>query len=356
MEIGSEFWLDENQYLEAKREIPIWLNNFGNVVLTSSGRGAISLVLNQINPVLRRAMLPSYVCESIIIPFEKAGYELIYYEVDQDFKPQLEGLEETEIGVFLHMGYFGFPTNNIVGDIVSFLKRKKVIVIEDVTHTLFSDFPRNIENDFVVGSIRKWFGVPSGGFLASRNTYDVEQTILNSIHAPFVKLRTDALTKKSDYFKTLNPQLKVEYLQKLSEAEMLLDDNWDVYRIDRDSETIIKNINNKEIYDKRRENYKFLLENLPVHPNLKIIFNDLDGTFCPMFFPVYIFEGRDELRSSLASKQIYCPIHWPVPNQLEKNIKGETRSIYNTIMSIPCDQRYSIKDMSRIVEAIKEII
>ena len=49
-EIGSEFWVDRNNLPEDSIEIPYWLNRFGNVVLTTSGRAAISLALSQFKP------------------------------------------------------------------------------------------------------------------------------------------------------------------------------------------------------------------------------------------------------------------------------------------------------------------
>jgi hypothetical protein len=75
MEIGSEFWLEDpwvNDDLASQigqtGEIK-WLNKFGNIVLTLSGRDAISLLLQEIKPRVKTVLLPAYICDSVIMPF-----------------------------------------------------------------------------------------------------------------------------------------------------------------------------------------------------------------------------------------------------------------------------------------------
>jgi dTDP-4-amino-4,6-dideoxygalactose transaminase len=41
---------------------------------------------------------------------------------------------------------------------------------------------------------------------------------------------------------------------------------------------------------------------------------------------------------------------------LEGHLSSETKEIYDSILSIPCDQRYGIKDMKRIIDVIKELV
>ncbi|UJF26177.1 hypothetical protein [Planococcus sp. 107-1] len=172
MEIGSEFWLesvDEN----SKRKTPDFLKEYKNVILTSSGRGAITHLLQQMQPKRKSALLPAYICESVIIPFIEMGYECNYYEVDENLIPSIESIREYEdVGVFLHLGYYGFPTNSNLEDVLKSFYENSTIIIEDVTHTLFSKYKRSKFNHFYVGSIRKWFGIPSGGFLASKDIID----------------------------------------------------------------------------------------------------------------------------------------------------------------------------------------
>ena len=353
MEIGSEFWLEKQVVVDYDDKIPHWLKKYGDIVLTSSGRGAISLVLDQVDPKIKRVLLPSYVCDSVLLPFEKAGYELIYYDVDKQFKPQKIEIENIDIGIFFHMGYFGFQTNQILNDTISKLRARSVIIIEDVTHTLFSSYQKPMDNDFVIGSIRKWFGVPSGGFVASSKIINAQL-----LYPPneFIDLRISSLKMKFEYIKTLNKSLKDSYLVGFRKAEQILDEDVDSYRIDRMSEMIIKYINIDKIEKVRRSNFQFLLKHLKDVKGIEVVFQNIKYDVIPIFFPIYINHNRDKLRSDLISKEIYCPIHWSFPNQLEGHLSSETKEIYDSILSIPCDQRYGIKDMKRIIDVIKELV
>lgn len=349
-EIGSEFWIDENNLIHDNNEIPSWLSRFGNVVLTTSGRGAISLLLNQVKPKVKKVLLPSYTCDSVILPFETAGYELTYYNVDKYLQPiDIESIKNSDAGIFLHMGYFGFSTNEILLDTILSLKSESVIIAEDVTHTLFSEHHKQIENDFIVGSIRKWFGTPSGGFLASNKIMKFE---LFDTNKEFINLRKLSLHRKFEYMKLGNKFIKYAYLSGFSRTEQLLDENIQPYKIDYDSEMIIKSLDYKQLQSSRKRNYEFLLKQLSGVDGIEIIFNDLGHDITPMFFPIYVRNNRDELRRKLIENEIYCPVHWSIPKQMNGCLNSITKNIYDSILSIPCDQRYQIEDMRRITNEI----
>lgn len=349
-EIGSEFWIDNNNLDEARHGMPSWLSRFGDVVLTSSGRGALSLMLSHVRPSVKRVLLPSYICESIIRPFEIAGYELIFYDIDNYLKPiNIEFIKCTNVGIFLHMGYFGFSTNEVLSGLISSLKSKSVITIEDVTHTLFSQRDKPIESDFIIGSIRKWFGIPSGGFLASNKTMTFE---LMDSNVHFTNIRRLSLNQKFEYMSSGNESIKSTYLSGFNIAEQILDEDVRPYKIDRESEVIIKNLDKKELQSARQRNYDFLLKHLRDIGGIDVIFDNFENDVTPLFFPIFVKNNRDELRRKLINKEIYCPIHWPIPKQVNGHLNIITKNIYDSILSIPCDQRYQIEDMRRIMNEI----
>ena len=85
---------------------------------------------------------------------------------------------------------------------------------------------------------------------------------------------------------------------------------------------------------------------------MEVIFNDVENDVTPMFFPIYVKNNRDELRRKLIENEIYCPVHWPIPKQVNGHLNITTKNIYDSILSIPCDQRYQIEDMRRIINEI----
>ncbi|XMB72263.1 hypothetical protein RJI07_09175 [Mycoplasmatota bacterium WC30] len=352
MEIGSEFWIDDEINFQKKTKMPYWLSKFGNITLTTSGRGALSLLLSQIKPTVKKALLPSFICSSVILPFEIYGYEIDYYDLDEYFKPvNIDSIIDSNVGLFLHMGYFGFTCNDALYDAISLLKSKSVIVVEDATHTLFSKHLKKIDNDFVIGSIRKWFGIPSGGFLASRDNLKFEPLNCTS---EFINIRYQGLLQKFDYIISNNESIKADYLAAFAKAELILDNDIKPCKIDNISKTIIKNVDDTKIKFSRRENYYYLSRYLSGVKNIKIIYPDIENNITPMFFPIYVVGKRDELRNHLISNKIYCPIHWPVSPKINKKISEITNGIYESILSIPCDQRYNIEEMDIIVCCIRD--
>lgn len=349
-EIGSEFWLNDTPN-ELDSEIPDWINQFGNATLTSSGRGAISLFLQKIQPKFKTALLPAYVCDSVIIPFIEQGYTCYYYDLNERLMPDIESINSyNDIGVFFHMGYFGFPTNNQLADVILKLKTKGSIIIEDITHTLYSEYSRPKYNDYYVASLRKWFGLPSGGVLVSVDGYISESSEHNDYLAD---IRRQALLIKGDYIVSPDAALKSQYLKLFAQGEEFLDRDVAPYQIDDISRRLIGTLNSDLLKEKRRENFKILSEGIQLMNYIDSVFLTLPDSVCPMFYPIYVNTNRNKIRQLLIEHEIYCPIHWPIPYQIGYIQDKKVIEIYNNIISIPCDQRYGRQEMEKIISVLK---
>ena len=69
-----------------------------------------------------------------------------------------------------------------------------------------------------------------------------------------------------------------------------------------------------------------------------------------MFVPILVDPHiRDDLRSYLINRQIYCPVHWP-----KSSYHGMCNELYDMELSLVCDQRYNFADMDRMVHAIMD--
>lgn len=352
-EIGSEFWID-NVSIEHVDTMPNWLTKYGDVVLTSSGRSAISLLLEQINPKNKSVLLPAYICESVILPFINKGYKCFFYDINEDLSPKIEGIFSfNNIGIFLHIGYFGFLSNLNLINVIQKFKDESTIIVEDITHTLFSNTNNFEDNDFYIGSIRKWFGVPSGGFLASKKFVLEAPQYINE---QFTKLRKESLLLKKIYIETKNITLKDKFLNQFSIAEEILDNDLKPYRIDKVSSQLVRNLDYNQLVRKRKENYLHLLRNIKKSDFLQPLFPSINDDVCPLFFPIVIKEDRNKIKKKLIEEEIYCPIHWPIPVQINMNLFENSRKLYNTELSIPCDQRYDISDMDKIINIINQLI
>ncbi len=348
-EIGSEFWLSSLPERNMQKT-PSWLPKLGHAVLTSTGRGAISLMLAEVGELVNKSvLLPSYVCESVVTPFARKGYTCYFYDVDSDLAPEVNSIRNfSNVGIFLHMGYFGFPTNSVLLDVVTELAHRGTIIVEDITHTLFSDLHGFLPNDYYVASLRKWIGLPSGGVLISAK-HEVKTDLVPVSH--FDQLRKEALLLKGVYQKTGDLMLKPKYRALFTEAEEWLETNVEPYSIDTLSLTLANLIDVKQVKDKRRRNFEWLVQGLD-NPMIDPLVEVLEAEICPLFFPVSIRSGRSDIQRHLAREGIYCPIHWRTPSHPNLTLTENSKRIYDTILSVPCDQRYDKSDMGRILEVV----
>ena len=69
---------------------------------------------------------------------------------------------------------------------------------------------------------------------------------------------------------------------------------------------------------------------------------------CPLFVPIVVSKNRNKVRQKLIEHKIYCPVHWPHPNvACESNL-------YDLELSLVCDQRYTERDMERIIAVLSD--
>jgi dTDP-4-amino-4,6-dideoxygalactose transaminase len=359
MEIGSEFWIS-NLPNKLLCNSPSWVSTWGDNILTSSGRGAISLLLEEVEKrnIYKVALLPGYICNSVIEPFLRKGYTCYFYDINNNLEPDCENINrflKEDLGIFLHMGYYGFPTNDKLSSQIMKFREKGTVVVEDLTHTLFSKHEGSQGSDYYIASLRKWTGIPSGGFLASKG--NIEKRIRRE-QIKFSNLRKEALLLKGDYIKSGSLDLKERYLDKFREGEDILDEDLSCYSIDDISSTILEGLDAEDLRVRRKRNFMVLLQGIKGFKGkgIRPVFDELPDKVCPFFFPIYIENGRDEFKKKLINENIYCAVHWPLPPQLSSLKLPFSKSVYNRIISIPCDQRYDIKDMEKILYVINESV
>ena len=323
-EIGGEFW-----------SVPT-TNSRNNLFPRDtkwflSGRSALQAIIKELKDI-RTIAIPSWCCDSIIKPFVDAGIIVSFYPVhfDNGFAQEIV----LDCDALFVMDFFGYSGNELN------LSGYKGIIIRDVTHSLLS--ASYSDADFCFGSLRKWCGFWTGGFAWGKN-------IKEPIHAnPYYEnLRCTAMKEKALYIESTENGNK-GYLSLYESAEKILENCGIVSAALRDIE-LAGLLDIDFIRNQRRNNSVVLME--AFRENL--IFPDLIETDCPMFVPIIVSKGkRDELRQYLIEHSIYCPIHWPLSSY--HSLNAEDEFIYSSELSLVCDQRYTIEDMHRIIETVKD--
>lgn len=305
--------------------------------LVFSGRTAIETVLKEITGA-KKAILPSYCCYSIIQPFLDAGIEVEFYPVyfADTLNIEINIPENTDI--FFWCNYFGFtvPMPN--------LSEFSGVIIEDITHSLFSERVYHSQSDYLIASLRKWEPINCGGYCSSVNgKIKYEPTMSPPLE--YIRIKTSAMELKKEYLLDFDIEKKRQFLAMFSASNHWLAENYSELSIDPWSKEYLSTVNIEKQREIRRRNAKVLYGGLGGEVRFLFPIEDMD---CPLFVPVLV-HNREKIRKALISNQIYCPIHWPKPVQCDSNL-------YEQELSLICDQRYNEKDMERIVSVLKSLL
>ena len=341
MEIGSEYW-EFDEELNNNNEV-FW--NIGkDVKFTLSGRTSIYFVLKNIllKKHIQKVYMPSYSCSSMVQAFNDLGIEVEYYDVyyNEGVKYNIDFEEECDI--FFAMNYFGYSQSNMDEYIKKF-KEKGKIVIEDITHSILSKKSHSEYSDYLVGSLRKWFPVSSGGIAVSmKSKFELE--LENKQNEYLINIKNKAMQNKKQYIENEKGK-KEEFLNQYAESNKILSEDYKDYSIDKKSYEILMRIDLEKIKKQRKENVKIIYEKLKNIFEISFLFEYYTEEDCLLFVPILLKnEIRNDLRSFLTNENVFLPVHWP----LEKKINN----IFEKELSLVCDQRYKKEQIEEYIELI----
>ena len=343
MELGSEFDIsvlgrgDGSQSLlrMLEEKDPLWFD---------SGRSALRFALAQ-RP-RGKILLPEYICESVIASLGEN--EIEFYRIHSDMQIDLEDVEQKlasgDVTCFYLMHYFGATQRREVLDAICDLRLYHgFYIVEDATHALFSD--RIGVGDVVYASARKWLPIPDGGMVfgdLSREGYDKLD-----IAAPTEKAY--AMLLKGAFLQS-DLDCNSEYRHLFVASEEKLDSEQCDRKVSSLSRYLLGEIDARDARRRRFENYRCLeqlLRDLGIRPAVELGEGD-----CPLVFPLVV-DGRDELRTYLASKRIYCAVHWPFDGMMRGERPVGVHMAQHEL-SLPIDQRYGEVEMLYLVKCVRD--
>ena len=342
MEIGSEFWQYDGELFSDNTKF--W--NIGkDRKFLLSGRTAIYFVLQEIlkNQKVEKVYLPSYSCHSMAQPFLESNIKVEYYDVAFEDSLKYNIDTEKDCDIFFAMNYFGYTATNMEKYIKKF-KDRGITVIEDITHSILSEKKYSVYSDYLVGSLRKWFPIASGGIAVSmKKDFKIQECI--ETNKNLIISKSTAMSQKKDYIENIDTSIKQNFLNEFSKSNEILSEDYKNYRIDENSYKILMGIDIEKIQNSRRENAKIIYEKLKDIKEIRFLVNNLLNEDCPLFVPIILQENlRNNLRKILIEKQVYCPIHWPLDKELN--------NIFNKELSLICDQRYTKKEIEEYLKII----
>lgn len=305
-EIGGYFELEEFAHKEY----------YQNLIAVNSCRNALVYLVRMKR--INKIMLPFFLCDVVNSACEREKCEISYYHINSEFQPLLDREPAGDEWVYI-VNYYGQITNE------KELKKKYGRVIIDNAQAFFrKPFP-GIDTIY---SCRKFFGVPDGGYVST----DIEDC----------QLKIDISNKRMNHILGRYEETAAKYYDSYLNNENLFD-NMKLMGMSKITHNLLGAIDYKKIKSKRSENFMYLHELLGNKNELNIKLPE-----GPMTYPFY-YTSAKELRNKLISNCIYVPIYWK--NALWR-ASGIEKDYIENILPLPCDQRYNVDDMNRIVDII----
>jgi len=342
MELGGDYNINVGELVEASNSIFDYLASF-NTKYFDSGRSALKELLASLKQGV--VLLPEFICTSVIDCFPHSS--LRFYSITEDFQIDLHDLQskvDANVSLVYVMHYFGCVQN---AETLSYLRglreNEDVQIIEDTTHSIFSS--AHTVGDYCIASLRKWFPIPNGGVLYSRNKLPFSDV---SIPKSIKNERFIAMILKTLF---LNGTLDCnkEYREIFSNCEKELDRQKGIFSMSYLAEFLVGCFDIDELKQKRRRNYQFLkhkLLELGIRPACEIFISD-----CPFVLPIFV-SNRDSLRQYMADNRIYCAVHWPFDG-INLSERQHAKRLSEKLISLPIDQRYDLDAMQYMVDVLQ---
>lgn len=295
-----------------------------DAIALNCGRNALAYLIeaNQI----KKIFMPSFICSSIIDICKKYNIDIIFYEIDINFKPVSIAAQNYD-WVYI-VNYYG----QLKKEQIDFYKAKFTNLIIDNAQAYFDVAYTNVHTIY---TCRKFFGVSDGAFLYTNRKLDKDFPIdlsYNRINYILGRYEKTASEFYHEYVNN-NKRFMDEPIKKMSKLTL----------------NLLHALNYESISKTRKENFMYLHSNLKKFNNLNLIIPE-----GPFSYPFYI-NGGEKLRYVLQKKRIYIPTLWP--NVLDNPFSSELeKHMALNILPLPIDQRYTVKEMDKLIKEIKKCI
>ncbi len=301
-------------YLEL--EIGYQYDNIGNSIALNSARNCLRYVIRAFN--IKEIYVPFYTCPVVWQAVEQEDdCSVKFYHINESFMPVDDIKEDAYI---LYTNYFGICAKNVK----NLVKKYKNLIVDN-SQSFY--MPRYGIASF--NSLRKFFGVPDGALLHTKQKLDVNFN------------KSTSWQRSLHLLKRLDISAAFGYQDFIDNDASLIGE--DIKLISNLTKAIFNTIDIAKVKERRLENFKHLCMALTGINKLNIV---LDSDDVPLCYP-YMVDEAFLLRKRLIDNKIYIPIYW------EDQQKGTVEYTFrNNILPLPVDQRYTVKDMDRILEVI----
>ena len=290
-------------------------------------------------------LLPSYLCPTILKPFNSLKIRYKFYKINANLDINNEYLInsiDSNTKAIFFINYFGFPISSENEKLLCSLKEKGIIIIQDFVQAFYSDI--NLIGDYCFNSFRKL--LPADGSVILSNT----SMIINQSFNNYKYLLHKSLGQFLRYTSYLiRIDLSKYFLRQFQLANKFYYRSFNT-RFSMFSKHIIERIELNNII-RRKELFEKLLSKY----DDKALFKDIPGNVIPLGFPI-IVNDRDKLRDDLNKENIFCPVHWNLSNKISKDLFQESFWLSNNILTFQINETIDNDKFSKYIELIKAAV
>ncbi len=347
MFVGGEFYYDERWHVDQP------VISTGKMTFLNGGKACLIVISAWLlDHGIKKILLPSYICPTIVNTLERCGLNCDYYQIMPDFSIDVEDMAHRVIeyrAVYI-INYFGFLQPVLLRNYLLFLRQKGVIVVEDNAQAGFS---LHASGDFVFNSMRKLAPYDGGYLLTSRHV------------APYIQQYQGNENRRLPVIREYRRKLR-DYLYdgKVDRGELVRLYNLaeEYYEMDMavagdaEERSGIEHLDWNGIRQTRRENYIYLLERLKGVPGISPVFPILQKEIMPMGLPVYVSGvERDKLFDALGNAGIGLTVHWDeILRDPRLNTNHTAAFMASRLLTLVIDQRTSHKQMDYLADTLRE--
>jgi dTDP-4-amino-4,6-dideoxygalactose transaminase len=302
---------------------------------------------------------------------QAAGVNIAYYPVRRDFEIDLEALASMCKGkarVLYITHFLGWPQP--MGPIRELCRDRALLLVEDCALSFLSgtpDAPLGSFGEYSVFCLYKTLPIPNGGVLVANTLEGPDFSSLKlrkpgrlSVIARNAELTLQRLRSSQERVGAALFALKRGAGAMLTAARIARtpvgDTGFDVTSTDLSMSPISRSLMNKlnfnEIRDKRRHNFRFLLEALNGrgHP----VRADLNEGVCPLFFPLLV-GNKHRAAQGLWARGIEAIEFWNQGDPHAYRSGSDAEFLRRHVLEIPIHQELTHAQMAYIARQIGEL-
>ena len=327
-------------------------------------------------------LLPAYLCKAAVEPFESFGARVEFYGVRRDCTLDLNEIEtriRPDTKVVLAVHYFGFPQS--ITDLRALCDRRKLFLFEDCAHVLRGQIggrPLGSFGDASVFSYRKFLPMFDGAELLLRGgslseNFKLERSQFFRQAAKHIfgqaldwssGSTAKALSRGIGLLRGRRSQSKLPEVAEgpESKSQSVVDNNSASFDpallkqpIAVPSRWVLRHTDVAAVAESRRENFKYLHDQLRNVAGISPLFDTLNEGVCPWVYPVVL---DDVPNAHLLLRAAGIPaVTWGGvrPHRVSKKEFPDADFLYENLIFLPIHQNLSRNQLHSMAETVKRV-